>query len=205
MRGRFKSWAPSLLEAHPEKSVSGKEDPFFSLSPDLEIGGGKGMFAIRMARKGRKVLSLERDVSSAGAFLKRLLALEEEGESLPVRILRKDFDEAGDILEGHLFPRIYLNFSDPWPKKRHEKRRLTFHPRLLRIASFLAPGGEIRFKSDQLPLYEFTLEECGKAGLKVISAKEDYFLDEEEDAMSEYEENFRKEGKKIHRIIIRRD
>lgn len=205
MRGRFKSWAPSLLAEHPEKGILGKEDPFLSLPADLEIGGGKGMFAIRMARKGRRILSLERDVSCAGTFLKRLLALEEEGESLPIRILRKDFDDAGDVVEGHLFSRIYLNFSDPWPKKRHEKRRLTYHERLLRIASFLAPGGEIRFKSDQFPLYEFTLEECGKAGLRVISAEEDYVLDEEEDAMSEYEESFRKEGKRIHRIIIGRN
>ncbi len=205
MRGRFKSWAPSLLEEHPEKGVAGKEDPFFALSPDLEIGGGKGMFAIRMARKGRAILSLERDVSSAGTFLKRLLALEEEGEPLPIRILRKDFDDAGDVLEGHLFPRIYLNFSDPWPKKRHEKRRLTFHERLLRISSYLAPGGEIRFKSDQEPLYLFTLEECGKAGLPILLAEEDYSLDEEEDAMSEYEESFRREGRKIYRIIIGRN
>jgi tRNA (guanine-N7-)-methyltransferase len=98
---------------------------------------------------------------------------------------------------------IYLNFSDPWPKKRHWKRRLTTKERLLKMASLLKEDGEIRFKSDNLPLYEYTLEQAPLAGLNVVTSTDHYQL-AEDDVLTEYEKQFREQGKPITRIVLKK-
>ena len=116
-----------------------------------------------------------------------------------IRLRAADFDFAYEEMGSLKFDRIYLNFSDPWPKKRHWKRRLTTKERLLKMGALLKDAGEIVFKSDNVDLYAFTLEQAPLAGFSILDATANYLL-LPEDVMTEYEKNFRSQGKAITRI-----
>ncbi len=201
MRARHKKWAAPFLEEHGEFALTeiNPSDPFFSVNPlCLEIGAGKGNFVISMASRFQgSYLALEREISVLGTAGKKLL----QSGLTNVRLLGADFDDAYEQLKSLRFDRIYLNFSDPWPKKKHWKRRLTTKERLLKMASLLKEDGRLVIKTDNDSLYEFTLEQLGLAGLKTPEFTDDYVFDETQDAMSEYERNFRSQGMKIHRIV----
>lgn len=201
MRGRHKKWAAPFLSGHPELVLTSinPDDPFFKGPLALEIGAGKGDFAIAfcLANPNIHLLALERDVSICGTFAKKALAAEVKN----LRIAPTDFDILSEELEPFSFSAIYLNFSDPWPKKKHWKRRLTTEGRLLTMSSLLAKGGKIYQKTDNDSLYEFSKEEALKAGLPLDEDYPDYIFDSAHDYMSEYERNFREQGKKIHRLV----
>ena len=201
MRARHKKWAAPFLEEHGEFALNeiNQNDPFFLSNPlCLEIGAGKGDFIISMAsRFPGSYLALEREISVLGTAGKKLL----QSGLTNVRLLGADFDDAYEQLKPLRFDRVYLNFSDPWPKKKHWKRRLTTKERLLKMASLLKEGGHLVIKTDNDSLYEFTLEQLGLAELKTLEFTDDYAFDETQDAMSEYERNFRSQGMKIHRIV----
>lgn len=203
MRARFKSWAKPYIEAHPEASLLEKDDPFLEgATLYLEIGSGKGNFILALAQRHpeRHYIALERDVSCAGILAKKIV---ESG--LPnVRLINADFDFVEELLGAHRFKTIYLNFSDPWPKKKHAKRRLTYAPRLTKILAFLAPGAPLILKTDNDGLYEFTKEEALKLPIECVLDEPDYKALDPEDAMTEYEANFRSEGHPIHRLVYKR-
>lgn len=203
MRARKKAWADPYLEAHGEVAIEEieKDDEFFLSTPlYLEVGVGKGDFIVGMAScHPGNYLGLERDSNVLAVACKKAVA---KGLENRVRLMRVDFDDVLENLQGLKFNAIFLNFSDPWPKRRHWKRRLTERKRLLNMAGLLAEGGEIRVKTDNIDLYRFTLEEAQEAGLKIILQEEEYAFDEEHDIMSEYESRFRAEGNPIHRVII---
>lgn len=205
MRGRYKKWAAPYLLEHPELVITdiSISDSFFASPLYLEIGAGKGDFALALVKNNPDVhlLALERDISIAGTFAKK--AVEQETNNL--RIMASDFDNAFESLSQLKFDRIYLNFSDPWPKKRHEKRRLTTLNRLQEMMSLLLPNGEIRIKTDNDGLYAFTLEQIELGKLPMALNEEDYQHVAEDDYMSEYERNFRSIHKTIHRIIVKKE
>ena len=155
MRSRFKAWANPLLNLHPEviKTAVDTSDSFYQDGVSLEIGGGKGAFSLDKASHGEKMLVLEKDSSVSGLFLKKYLSYE---EPLPIHWVREDFDKFYPELRKLRFNRIYLNFSDPWPKKRHEKRRLTFPARLKMFNSLLTSDGKVYFKTDNY----FIISDC---------------------------------------------
>lgn len=205
MRARHKAWALPFLKDHPELVVEKIEptDPFFEGELLLEIGSGKGDFLLSMARRfpEKHFLAMERDVSICGIFAKKILGADLHN----IRLICGDFDMVKEEIKGVRFSTIYLNFSDPWPKKRHEKRRLTTKGRLEEYLSLLDSGGLLRIKTDNDILYEFTQEQIIQvAGFEVLVNEFSYTFDEEDDAMSEYERNFREQGKPIHRIIARK-
>lgn len=204
MRGRAKPWAVPYLQEHTELVYPTIEEgnAFLLQSPVyLEIGMGKGDFLIGLCQKQQgNYLGLERDLSILATAAKKIESLK-----LPnVRLVGGDFDDLFPSLAKYRFDNIYLNFSDPWPKKRHAKRRLTYHERLKTIASLLKDGGRIIMKTDNPILYSFTLEEIPLADLTIEESTDDYAFDETKDAMSEYEARFRGLGQKIHRIVIKR-
>lgn len=203
MRARHKAWALPFLEEHPEIVLSSlsEQGDFFSFTPlYLEIGSGKGDFALTMAEKGGHWLCLERETSVAGIFAKKLVTSQQSA----IRIYPRDFDAAfPEMALRFSFDGLYLNFSDPWPKKKHWKRRLTTAPRLKEMASLLKPAGFLFFKSDNDSLYEFTKVEAAKTSLILVKDEPDYAFDEAHDAQSEYERAFRQESKPIHRLIYR--
>ena len=151
-------------------------------------------------KKEGHYLALEREISVLGTAGKKVL---EKGLS-NIRLYGKDFDDAYEEMKELRFDSVFLNFSDPWPKKKHRKRRLTTKERLQKMASLLKEGGSIVVKTDNVSLYEFTLEQAEAAGLDVVYKTEDYLFDEENDAMSEYGRNFRSPGVKIHRLILKK-
>lgn len=201
MRARHKRWAEPYLEEHPDIVILNLADhvSFFMSSPlYLEIGAGKGDFVLAMAEKGGSWVALEREISICGLLSKKVV----DSGLANIVVYPSDFDVAAEALKTYVFDGIYLNFSDPWPKKRHWKRRLTTASRLFLMTSLLKEGGRLYFKSDNLALYEFTKDEASKvAGLRLVLDQPDYAFDASSDAMSEYERNFRSQGLPIHRLV----
>ena len=203
MRARRKKWVGPYLEEHPELSGDAFNSADFAAKTPLflEIGIGKGDFIVSQSSKiPGTYIGLERDDMVLSIAHKKILSAERENCFVYVC----DFDYLYEKMKSLRFDIIYLNFSDPWPKKRHEKRRLTFAPRLANIASLLADGGEIRIKTDNDQLFEFTLEQAATLPLILVSSTTDYQLDEENDSQSEYEAAFRSKGKNINRVVYKK-
>ena len=205
MRGRYKKWAEPFLKEHNDIVLHewALEDPYFQTDHlALEVGSGKGDFILGMAKKNPDThfLAMERDVSVCGILAKKVV----ESNLENIRVIHGDIDALFESFEGFSFSVIYLNFSDPWPKKRHEKRRLTTKERLNHFGKLLTQGGYLKIKTDNDILYEFTLEQSPLEELTMIVNEKNYLFDETEDAMSEYEKNFRSLGKEIHRIIYQK-
>ncbi len=205
MRGRFKKWASPFLDEHEEvvlKEINPTDSFFRHTDLRLEVGSGKGDFVIGMALKNPSAnfLAIERETSIAGILAKKVV----ESNLNNIRVINGDFDILLPELQKLKFDVVYLNFSDPWPKKRHEKRRLTNRKRLDQFETLLKDEGELRVKTDNDSLYAYTLEEIAFSPFTMYLNEENYVFDEENDVASEYEKNFRSQGKSIHRILMRK-
>lgn len=201
MRARHKRWALPFLEEHGDLCLKELplDSPFYEKGPlYMEIGAGKGDFVVAMAAKGGNWLALERDISVSGLLAKKIIA----SELTNIHLMAEDFDDVYPKLKKASFAGIFLNFSDPWPKKKHWKRRLTTKERLEKMSALLARDGKIYFKTDNDSLYEFTKEEALKDKLKIELDEPNYLVEDPFDAPTEYERNFRAEGMPIHRLII---
>jgi tRNA (guanine-N7-)-methyltransferase len=120
--------------------------------------------------------------------------------------MRVDARLLPEIFDPGEVEKIYLNFSDPWPKARHAKRRLPSREFLARYEKILAKGGSVEFKTDNRPLFEFALEEAAEAGWQVEASTFDLHHDEEmrkNNVMTEYEEKFSSMGNPICKLIER--
>lgn len=130
---------------------------------------------------------------------------EKEGKVLKnLFFIRMDARELPLVFEKGEVKKIYLNFSDPWPKERHAKRRLTSRQFLERYQQVLAKEGVVEFKTDNRELFEFSLEEVKEAGWKLLAHTFDLHHDEEMNegnVMTEYEEKFSSQGNPIHKLI----
>ena len=203
MRTKYKQWAVDYVDEHPEIALQ-KIDintPFFKEKPVIfEIGSGKGDFvaAISLAHPEYNYLAVEKVKTVAGMMCKKLV---EQGNK-NVMVFPWSVELLFESFEDGFAHSIYLNFSDPWPKKKHEKRRLTFITFLEQYYRILRKGGRLYFKSDNDSLYEYTKEEIKLTKFKVISDEENYQFDAETDFITEYENKFRSVGKSIHRIIL---
>ena len=124
-----------------------------------------------------------------------------------LRFIRMDAETIVEIFDKYEVERIYLNFSDPWPKDRHAKRRLTSREFLARYHQILAPEGQVEFKTDNASLFDFSLEEAAQAGWRLIAVTRDLHHDaslNEGNIMTEYEERFSALGNPIHKLIAMR-
>ena len=203
MRTKYKQWAVDYVEEHKEMCLEkiDLKDDFFTKKPVVfEIGSGKGDFvaAISLAHPENNYLAIERVKTVAGMMAKKLV---EQGNQ-NVKVFPWNAELIFDEIKEGFVEAIYLNFSDPWPKKKHEKRRLTFIKFLEQYYRILKKGGRLYFKSDNDSLFEYTKEEIGLTKFKVISIEENYAFDEQTDFITEYENKFRSVGKSIHRIIL---
>ena len=181
LRGRWRSLLPGAAELR------------------LELGCGKGRFTCETAAAEPAVLfiAVER-VPDAMVMamerardmdLKNVFFVDADAARLP------DFFEAGEV------DRIYINFCDPWPTKRHAKRRLTHRNFLLRDRQVLADGGEIHFKTDNLPLFRFSLPEFAAAGFLTEQVTYDLHGQGVRGIMTDYEAKFHALGTKINRCV----
>ena len=182
---------------------NGTNKPLF-----LEIGSGKGRFITSSASQNPDAFFLAAE--GLASVIIRGMVKSREMELDNIRFITtyiNDMDR--DFAEGEL-DGIFMNFSDPWPKARHAKRRLTHKDRLLQYLKALKPGGFIRFKTDNDDLFDFTLEqieECKElASFDVTGLTRDLHASEfsKISPMTEYEEKFSSQGKNINYVSIRR-
>lgn len=205
MRTKFKQWAVDYLVEHPELVLEKVDfnDKFFTCKKlALEIGSGKGDFIVNIAKKNpdTNYLAIEKVKTVAGMMSKKIV-----DEQVPnIKVFADDVNILFDGLKDNSINLIYLNFVDPWPKKKHAKRRLTFITFLKQYYRILKPEGLLIFKSDNDGLFEYSLEEIINTEFKQISVDKDYVFDEENDVMTEYERKFRNLGKNINRFIYKK-
>ncbi|WP_027107714.1 tRNA (guanosine(46)-N7)-methyltransferase TrmB [Lacticigenium naphthae] len=208
MRLRHKPGAKDFLEKHPEfvtlnptdwKGKWGKR--FGNTHPiHLEIGTGKGRFIVEMAKTYPEInfIGIELQTSVVISVLEKQLE-----EKLPnLQILQLDAANLKEFFEVNEVARIYLNFSDPWPKNRHEKRRLTYRTFLESYSSVMDNSGELILKTDNQNLFEYSLVSFSEFGMTLkevwLNLHESSF---EGNIMTEYEEKFSKKGNRIYRVI----
>ena len=146
--------------------VFGNDNPVY-----LEIGCGKGKFIMSRASScpERNYIAVE----GQDAVALRVLEKAAEAGQKNLRVFIDFVNDLNDYFEKGELAGIYLNFSDPWPKARHAKRRLTYHKRLTNYKSVMAEGGLIEFKTDNDGLFEFTLEEIETAGFEILEMTRD--------------------------------
>ena len=130
-----------------------------------------------------------------------------EENPLPnVRFIRMDAEEICDVFGKEEVDKIYLNFSDPWPKDRHAKRRLPSKEYIARYREILIPGHTVEFKTDNIDLFNFALEQIPEANATLVACTFDLHNDpemNEGNIMTEYEERFSSMGNKINKCIIK--
>lgn len=173
----------------------------------IEIGMGKGQFIMNMAKAHPDINYVGIEKYSS-VLLRAVQKMEQEPLS-NVRFIRMDAEIISDVFAMGEVARIYLNFSDPWPKDRHAKRRLPSREFLARYDRILDKNGQVEFKTDNTGLFDFALEELEAAGWRTKYITFDLHRDEkmmEGNIMTEYEERFSSMGNPICKyIIVRRD
>lgn len=200
MRIRFKKFAiPELQENDlvyfDPKNNNGRWNEIFENNNPihLEIGAGRGGFVATLAEQNPDInyVAIEMDanilVYAGRLFLERSLK--------NIRAIRGFAEYLGDHFNEDEISKIYINFSNPWPKKKHLKRRLT-HPRHLKIyKEILKNGGEIEFKTDDRPFFEDSLEYFKESGFEILEYSFDLKLeDKPENIVTEYESKWRRMG-----------
>lgn len=207
MRLRNKPWAQDKLEAYPQyvpqnaENLRGKWQSRFEKEQPIhiEVGSGKGRFITEMAKTNPTInyISIEIQTSVIVSVLDLQLNLQ-----LPnLQILHADGRNLDQYFAPNEIDRIYLNFSDPWPKKRHEKRRLTSSAFLDQYHLILSKNGDIHFKTDNQGLFEYTLYAFSQYGVKLKQVWLDlHQSDFENNIMTEYEEKFSSRGQRIYRL-----
>lgn len=171
----------------------------------LEIGAGKGRFACAMAKRHSDVnyFAMER-VTDCVVLAAERAASGEYGELSNLKFVIDTADNLLHLCEPGSVDAIFLNFSDPWSKKGYAKRRLTHRRYLALYMNLLRDGGVIRFKTDNVGLFDFSLEEIEAIGLVPRIVTRDLHASEwnEGNIMTEYEENFSSQGIKINMLEL---
>ena len=199
MRTKYKPWAKPFIEEHTEVMC-----PFDGLNVYkpyyLEIGSGKGQFLALMAINHPECtfIGVERNVTCAGFTAKKLV----EKEIKNAKLVCADAEQVLPNIESDSVECLFLNFSDPWPKKRHAKRRLTSNSFLLEYYRILKKGAKLIFKTDNLDLFTYSIEMIQESPFKLIEANYSYDGKDPFDACTEYEQNFRNNGQPIYRLIL---
>ena len=190
----------------PENNKGKWNEEFGNDNPiQLEIGMGKGLFLTTLAQQNPDInyVGLEKYSS----VLVRALDKCEDLELENIRFIRMEAEYIEDVFDEGEVDKIYLNFSDPWPKDRHAKRRLTSVQFLKRYDTILKKDGVVEFKTDNDDLFEFSVEQVPEAGWEIIAKTWDLHNDEEMvkgNVMTEYETKFSKLGHPIHKLVIQR-
>jgi tRNA (guanine-N7-)-methyltransferase len=173
----------------------------------MEIGCGKGNFACGMAAKHPEInfIAVEKVADVCCIALEKAKARAEERSGDNLRFIISDAKELSENVLPHSLDCIYLNFSDPWPKSGHAKRRLT-HSNFLKIyKKLLKEDGILKFKTDNVGLFDFSLEEFEQFGTELLFVTRDLHSEEcaADNVMTEYEKNFSEKGFTINSAWIR--
>jgi tRNA (guanine-N7-)-methyltransferase len=210
MRLRNKPWAKDRLEQYPQYVISQPEllknkwsEAYEKKQPlHIEIGTGRGRFITGMAKANPDInyLGIELQKSVMVSALDRLI----EADIPNVKLLNADASNLQQYFAKNDVDRVYLNFSDPWPKKRHDKRRLTYKTFLKQYEEILVNQGEIHFKTDNQGLFEYSLMSFSEYGMLLKYVSLDLHHSEfEGNIMTEYEEKFSSMGNRIYRCEVK--
>lgn len=165
----------------------------------IEVGSGMGQFITTLAAKHPEInfISMEREKS---VMIKVLDKVIEQGLT-NIKLICNDAIELNDYFKDGEVSRLYLNFSDPWPKKRHTKRRLTYQTYLALYKQVLKDDGEIHFKTDNRGLFAYSLESMSQFGMYFTKINLNlHEEDDEENIETEYERKFSDKGSRIYRM-----
>ncbi|WP_216831808.1 tRNA (guanosine(46)-N7)-methyltransferase TrmB [Alkalihalobacterium elongatum] len=206
MRLRNKPWAQdeinkesSIVIAHPEQKKGKWNKVFGNDNPiHIEVGTGKGQFLTKMGQANPDInyIGIEKYTTVIHSAMENVRDANVEN----VKLLNKDVLNLGDYFEEGEVSLVYINFTDPWPKARHEKRRLTYERFLSLYQTVLKPNGEIHFKTDNQGLFEYSLHSFSKYGLILNNVSLDlHKSDMVGNIMTEYEEKFSSKGMRIYR------
>lgn len=183
--------------------VFGNQNPIH-----IEIGMGKGQFILALAKANPHInyIGIERYSSVLVRGLERL-ELEEFQNLTNIKFLCLNARELPEVFETDEVDKIYLNFSDPWPKARHARRRLTSKEFLKRYEAILKNSGDVEFKTDNRGLFDFSLEEVKETdrwNIEAVTFDLHHDMDMNRgNIMTEYEEKFSSMGNPIHKVIIK--
>lgn len=205
---RLEKYSEQMITAPAPESV---QEYFHAGRPlMLEIGCGKGQFILKKALDNPDIDYIA--IEGQDTVILRALekAAEAAGETygtdvMPnLRFIMAYVDHMSDFFREGSIDGIYLNFSDPWPKARHAKRRLTYRDHLMDYCHALKPGGFIEMKTDNDGLYDFTLEEIDACGLHIVEQTRDLHSSDfaSRYTTTEYEDRFRGTGKNINYVRI---
>ena len=199
MRTKFKAWAEPYINEHPEyrifdEDISSLKDIY------LEVGSGKGLFLLEMSKKypNYNFVGIERNVTCSGFTMKKLV----ENEVSNAKLIWGDASRLLVNFQDKSVNKIYLNFSDPWPKDRHTKRRLTSELFLSSYYRILKDDGLIVFKTDNEELFDFSKESFTANKFNIIKENRNYDGLDNDDYPTEYETKKRDAGLTIYKIIL---
>lgn len=205
MRVRKKPWAEKELaeNCHVVKipqEWKGKWKEYFQSDGPLyvEIGCGKGRFLAQNARiyPENCYIGMEQQASVTAVAARKL-----EPEMKNIALLCERAEALADFFAEGEIDRIFLNFCDPWPRKKWAKRRLTYKGYLAVYEKLLRAGGELHFKTDNRGLFEFSLNEFCNEGWQMKNISLDlHHSGIENNIMTEYEEKFSEKGEPIYRL-----
>ncbi|MBR6253468.1 MAG: tRNA (guanosine(46)-N7)-methyltransferase TrmB [Clostridia bacterium] len=193
----------SLVIKNPQDYKGKWQEEFQNDNPiHIEIGMGRGDFVIGMAKLHPEVNYIGIEIYDSVIY-KAVKKLEEE-ELTNIRFVRLDATIIEEVFDKEV-SRIYLNFSDPWPKKKHTKRRLTSQEFLTRYDKIFKDDKEIYQKTDNNDLFEFSMESLKKHGYELSEVTRDLYSNMiEGNVATEYEKKFVKDGIKINRLVAKR-
>lgn len=200
----LKNCEKAIIE--PEKRGYKLNDAFNSNNPiHVELGCGKGKFIRENAINNPDInyFGFEKSVKVAYRCAKSTF----ENDPPNYFIVYSNGDILKEVFHPNSIDRIYLNFSDPWPKPSHYKRRLTHKSFLDVYKIVLAENGEIHMKTDNNDLFEYSLKEFKKDKWEFLMVTRDLHnsIYKEQNIMTEYEEKFVNEGRKINKLIVRKN
>ena len=206
VRGSREAIAESEFTVNKFKEYAGRRKELFGNDHPIriEIGMGKGKFITELAKNNPEINYI--GIEKYSSVLIRAVEKRKELQIDNLVFIRMDAVELEDAFGAGEVDRIYLNFSDPWPKDRHAKRRLTSAQFFSRYDKILKSDGIVEFKTDNVSLFDFSLEEINSTKFKVESYTYDLYGDKNSslyvgNISTEYEEKFVEKGNKICKLI----
>ena len=204
--GSREAIAESEFVIHDEESCKGKWKEIFGNDNPIyiEIGMGKGTFIMECARRNPNINYIGIEKYSS-VLLRALEKREQEPDLKNLYFIRMEAEYIENVFEKDEVDSIYLNFSDPWPKDRNAKRRLTSDRFLKRYTGVLKKDGIITFKTDNIDLFDFSVETAKECGWEILAETRDLHHSEynEGNIMTEYEKKFSGLGHKINMMKIK--
>lgn len=168
----------------------------------IEIGMGKGQFITALAQRNPGINYV--GIEKYSSVLMRAVQKQEQLQLPNLRFIRMDAEDIELVFAPGEVDRIYLNFSDPWPKDRHAKRRLTSTRYIARYRNIAKEGAAVEFKTDNRALFDFSIESAAEAGCKTVYLTYDLHREPEaaDNIMTEYEEKFSAAGNPIGKLVF---